>query len=916
MLLLRMSQTVLALAFLGLAGVLAFDSAARAQADSSAPSGAPTETRRAFILGVQRYSDSDIQSLTRSDNDAEDLASDLQDLGFDKKNITVAKDLRTKDEFDKKFQAFLKTVQQGDDVFFFFSGHGMGVEATNTNYLLFSDLKSLKSYTKSQLLEADRRDDIIELKMPSFEGQYETDEIPKDGVSASDIIQQIAQKKPKVAFIVLDACRSLPPATVDIRTLKRSQTSGSRLLPDTDLPNGFLVLYSASFGETAIESFGPADKRRNSLFTEVLRQEMQRPGQTLPQLAVRTRLVVHAYAEKGGFQQDPEYFNNLATASDFNLVGGIGAERFPLPQQQCEGAQQDWEQISQQPTRQALERHRRRFRNCPTAELARRALVNLINSPEDTSTTATPLDRTIDPCDSYAAADIDTARPPELPGVPLGSINADKAVAACKASSANHPRIARFLYNYGRAQQAAANSMRPDDPARQEKLLDAHAAFKDAAERGYVAALYGLATLYDYTESPDQDEDEANKALNEAANQGFPAAMYELGLRYKYGPLGIQADAAQASYSLGKAAEAGSVAAMVEFAKSLWLGQGIPGGANPRRAVEWWERAADVGSVDAKVYLGLAYYDGPTSEGGSDNTKSIMADRTQALLWFGRAAQANNASAQYYLAIMMERGDGLPIAQPEIAARYYRLAAHGGDENAEIDLAERLRSGRILTNPENGENEAVDLLQRAFSQGSARAASYLAEIYHNGEFNIPKDPLKAMQYAYQAIKLSVEADPASQDGDPFFEMNAGILLAEMAVNSEANDINGRSLLTPDEVDRLQKFYGTVNPDVRKVEVRKLEVPLNCVGDYQRFRDIWVWDWGRKESPTEPQFRSLERDTGCYDNETLRRTFVASFLLAKKTKVPFADLIYQQIKEARETVDNGGDSRSSRRHHRY
>jgi hypothetical protein len=172
-----------------------------------------------------------------------------------------------------------------------------------------------------------------------------------------------------------------------------------------------------------------------------------------------------------------------------------------------------------------------------------------------------------------------------------------------------------------------------------------------------------------------------------------------------------------------------------------------------------------------------------------------------------------------------------------------------------------------------------------------------------------------MQYAYQAIKLSVEADPTTEDGDPFFEIDAGILLAEMAVNGEANDINGHSLLNPDEIDRLQKFYGTVNPDVRKVEVRKLEVPLGCNGYYSRHGTLWVWDWGRKESPTEPQFRSIERQTGCYDNETLRRTLIASFLVARKTKVPFADLIYQQIKEARETVDNS-QSTSSRHHHRY
>ena len=499
--------------------------------------------------------------------------------------------------------------------------------------------------------------------------------------------------------------------------------------------------------------------------------------------------------------------------------------------------------------------------------------------------------------------------------MPLANIDFDAAAPACQKSIARSPRIARFLYNYGRAEAAAANSMRPDDPARQEKLLAAHAAFKDAADRGYVAALYSLATLYDYTESANQDQDEANRDLLEAANQGFPAAMYELGLRYEKGLFGFQADFAQAYDWMAKAAEAGSVAAMVEVAESLWYGLGVS--PNPHRAVEWAERAADAGSVDAKVDLGLFYfwgykiYDG---NGDVDDAKTVLADNSLALLWFGRAAQSNNPRAQYNLAFMMERGDGLPIPQPEIAARYYRLAAHGGFEDAEIDLAERLRSGRILTNPENGANEAVDLLERALSQGSARAATYLAEIYRNGEFGHEKNPLKAMQYAYRAINLSVEADPATEDGDPFFEIDAGILLAEMAVTGEANDINGKPLLNDDEIGRLQKYYGTVNPDVRKVEVRKLEVPLGCAGEYTRLGNVWVWDWGRRELPTEPQFRSIERQTGCYDNQTLRRTLAASFLLAKKTKVPFADLIYQQIKEARETVDNSGTS--TRRRHRY
>ncbi len=102
---------------------------------------ASAQTRRAFLLGEQRYSDQDIPSLTRSDNDASDVAADLEQVGFDKKNITLATELRGKADFDKRFNAFLATVKEGDTVLFFYSGHGLGVEANNTNYLLLGDIK-------------------------------------------------------------------------------------------------------------------------------------------------------------------------------------------------------------------------------------------------------------------------------------------------------------------------------------------------------------------------------------------------------------------------------------------------------------------------------------------------------------------------------------------------------------------------------------------------------------------------------------------------------------------------------------------------------------------------------------------------------------------------------------------------------
>lgn len=895
----RIARSASALAATALIGFSLFGSeAANAQAANAQTANtqaASGPTRRAFVLGEQRYSDHNIPSLERSDADAGDVAADLEQVGFDRKNITLATDLRAKGDFDKRFTAFLATVKEGDTVFFYYSGHGLGVEANNTDYLLLSDIKSLYSYTRDQMIEADRRrDDIISLKMPSFEGAYENDEIAKNGVSVADLMASIADKKPKIAILMLDACRSLIAATTDEREIKRSATSGSRLLPTKDLAPGSIVMFSASFGETAIESFGFSDHRRNSLFTEVVRSELQRPGQTLIELAQRISRMVRAFALSGGRQQEPEYFENLGVDDNFALVDSVGAERFPFTQQQCDGAQVDWEEISQQPEREALERHRRRFHDCPTAELARRALVSLIDASDVATPTIAAGAKPIDDCDRLAASDSDPARPPEVPGVPLAKIDFDAAVAACEKSTQRNARVPRFLFNLGRAKFAAANAVRLDDPARKPLIDAARAAYNDAVNRGYVAALYDLARLADYADATPQAQDQANDLLLKAANQEFPPAMYELGRRYSDGSFGLQRDLAEAYRWMAKAAESGSVPAMVATAQALFFGRGVA--QNPRRAVEWAERAADAGSDDAKFNLGWYYFRGSrvTNPTGDIVPSNVQMDYSQALLWWGRAAEDNNSTAQFNLAYMMERGMGLPNPQPEIAERYYRLAAHGGYEDAEIELARRLRAGRMLVKPENGSNEAMDLLNRALSHGSARAADMLAEIYRNGELDQAKDPLLAMKYAFLAIKLSTLADPTKPDGNPFWEIGAGILLAEMAVNGQAVDVNDRALLNPDEIDRLQRYYGAVDPATRKVKIRMLSVPF-CGGAFPE--RVWVWDWGRSESPTEPQFRSLERETSCFDNDILRRTLSASFDAARKAKVPFADLIVQQIAAA-------------------
>jgi TPR repeat protein len=866
---------------------------------------AGAETRRAFLVGVQRYNDPKIQQLSRTVTDAKDLALDLTEVDFDKKNIKVVADPKNRDEFEKELDAFLKTVEAGDDVLFYYSGHGFGIEADQTNYLLLGDIKSPFAYTQSQLPDKEQHNrEIVQLRVSSYIDSYQRNEIPRSGISTKEIQEKIAARHPKVAIVILDACRSLlapePSADGNVKRLKRGSDSGSRLLDSGHPPQGFMVLFSASFGEQAIERFDDYDHRRNSLFTEVVRSELLRPGQTLLEFAKRVSLVTRAIAEKKGAQQEPEYFSNGYDAENYLFIGSIGRERFELTQDRCAGASEDWGQIAKLRKREFFRRHIQRFDSCATAELARRALANLgLTSDDPVVVPAADPRRPISDCDRLAASDLDPARPPEVPGVAFDNIDAEQAITACNKEIKANPLVARFLFNVGRAYQQLASQPGLDPGKVTVALRKARLNYNDARDKGYVSALNNLAILDESSPSEDTKNGEESRLLKQAAEQGLPLAMYNLGLHYKYGIGDIQQDITQAVEWFAKAAESGLVSAMVERGEALQRGLST-GGADGRRAIEWYQRAADAGSVRARLNLGLLYYKG---------VRGQFKDPGQALLWFGRAAASDDGAAEYNLAVIMESGEGMARPEPEIAERYWRLAAYAGDSDAQIELADRLMDGRVLIKPQDGPREAVTLLGRAMSQGSPQAALYLARIYQNGLLGQNKDAIKAMRMAYKAIELSTQADPTTTDGDPFMEIAAGHLLAEMAKTGQAVDTSGRPLLTQDEVDRIEHYYGKVDPMTRRVKAGRLSVPIRCDAfpGFEMKQLVWIWDWGRNESPTEPQFRKIERDSDCSDHE-LRGTMISVFEEAKKNNVPFTDLLDQRIKTAKEDMALGKKQR--------
>ena len=122
---------------------------------------------------------------------------------------------------------------------------------------------------------------VVRLKVPQYLDAYHRDEIPLSGVSTTEIELKLRDRRPATVIMVLDACRSLVKGDGEAEEASAARSSGnagSRLFTAHQPPRNFLVLYSAAFGEQAVESLS-ADSGRNSLFTEVFRAEMMRPGQ-------------------------------------------------------------------------------------------------------------------------------------------------------------------------------------------------------------------------------------------------------------------------------------------------------------------------------------------------------------------------------------------------------------------------------------------------------------------------------------------------------------------------------------------------------------------------------------------------------------------------------------------------------------
>lgn len=241
--------------------------------NSSEPFQAPqsslsvTPNRKALVIGNDSYKS--VAKLENAREDARTIASNLMSVGY---QVTLKTDLNEK-EMKSALRNFASQVQGGDEVMFFFAGHGVQLGAAN--YLLPTDILGDS--------EAQVKDEAIQLQR---------------------ILDDMSERKAKFTLAMIDACRDNP--------FKSSgRAIGGRGLAPTTAATGQMVIFSAGTGQQALDKLNNADKNKNGLFTRVFVQEMQKPSQSIDRVVKNVRNQVAELAKSVGHEQVPAIYDQV-----------------------------------------------------------------------------------------------------------------------------------------------------------------------------------------------------------------------------------------------------------------------------------------------------------------------------------------------------------------------------------------------------------------------------------------------------------------------------------------------------------------------------------------------------------------------------------------------------------------------------
>jgi Caspase domain len=306
---------------------------------------APIEAahRLALVIGNDNYQHADVLRNARSD--ARAVTAALQSLGF---TVTLKQDV-TLQQMKVALRTFKAQISGGDEVVFYFSGHG--VQFGGTNYLIPVDL------------------------LPQNE-----EEVADDSVGLQRVLDDMSDQKARFSLAIIDACRENP-----FKSAGRSIGKKGLVM---QAATGQMVMYSAGTGQEALDHVGDHDTDPNGLFTRILIREIKKPGVTANQLLKNVSYQVVQVAKTVNHEQVPALYDQ--TIGDYYFVPGgqVAAVVRPQPpppagagglhvQTAGELEQEYWNRIKDSTDRTDFSDYQKQFPQGPHAAEAALALRKL-----------------------------------------------------------------------------------------------------------------------------------------------------------------------------------------------------------------------------------------------------------------------------------------------------------------------------------------------------------------------------------------------------------------------------------------------------------------------------------------------------------------------------------------------------------
>lgn len=221
--------------------------------------------RKALVIGNDDYQH--VNKLANAVADAKAIGQSLEGLGY---QVTLQLNLDEK-HMKKSLRSFRESIQGGDEVLFYYAGHGTQIGASN--YLLPIDIQ----------------------------GESEN-QVKDEAIQLQRILDDMSEQKAKFTLVVVDACRDNP-----FKVAGRS--IGGRGLVPTSAATGQMVIFSAGSGQQALDNLGPNDKNPNGVFTRTFLKEILKPGVTVDRVLRNVRTQVIALAKSVGHEQTPALYD-------------------------------------------------------------------------------------------------------------------------------------------------------------------------------------------------------------------------------------------------------------------------------------------------------------------------------------------------------------------------------------------------------------------------------------------------------------------------------------------------------------------------------------------------------------------------------------------------------------------------------